>query len=196
MPGRGNFIANVAITVSLLFGSCKPSSMSPAAWIKWAEKKENGLKQTMEINGIRYMVMYKPVQYLQAKALMSGITAKTDTTLLEFNIRMEPVDGKTNVLAVGTESKDQAMARVEYYNAEIGNDIKLVIGKDTLYPGNLIYERYYNISPAQTIIVGFDAGKKQKTEFKLIMNDRAIQTGNMLFVFDIDQLTGLPKLEL
>src|SRR5690606_10226785 len=112
-----------------------------------------------------------------------------------FVVLMEPVDGHTQFLTIGAQHKAEPFERINYYLNEISQDIRLVSGIDTLYPLNVVYERYYNVSPSQRLVLAFEADSiVMNTGMKLIIEDRAISTGKLAFNYSTKLLKSIPNL--
>ena len=107
---------------------------------------------------------------------------------------MEPSDNQTQFLTLGAIDKSEPFGRINYYLNGIQNDIKVLNGEDTLAVENLVYERLYNVSPAQLILFGFDV-KNIAKPIKIIIDDRAIGTGKMQFEFNEKTLQSIPQIK-
>lgn len=177
--------------------SCTKSDLAPAELIKWIENKENGLIKEETIDGAKYTISLHPSQYMKARAIIekdSFMLANYKDHNYSVVVKMEPSDNQTQFLILGAIDKSEPFGRINYYLNGIQNDIKVLNGEDTLAVENLVYERLYNVSPAQLILFGFDV-KNIAKPIKIIIDDRAIGTGKMQFEFNEKTLQSIPQIK-
>lgn len=182
----------------IILNGCKHDKLAPAQYLGWVDDPDNGLVKTEIVGKVKYTVAYRPWSYLLARNLQSQDSFALKSAQVKnhcFIVKMEPVDGKTPVLTIDAMNKSEPFMRINYYLSEAPRDIKLLEGTDTLYNQSYVYERFYNISPAQTLVVGFaQNGKLGDQDLDFIMEDRALNTGKMTFHFDKTTLKNIPEL--
>jgi hypothetical protein len=112
-----------------------------------------------------------------------------------FILKMEPSDGLTPVLTIGAKEKQEPFERINYYLSEAQNYFNLLEGGDTLKCINYVYERYYNLSPFQIMVIGFDQ-KKQigLSDLTFVMEDKIFNTGKIKYNFNVNTLNNIPGL--
>lgn len=187
--------------VLLLINACKTESMEPRALIDWVHNRDNGLIKEELIGEAKYTVMYMPPQYLLAKSLINkdsfSINYNSDCNHC-FVIKMEPVDGNSQFLTLGAKEKNEPYERINYYMNDIAKDIKILVGNDTVNIDNIVLERYYNVSPAQNLVLAFRYNQTEMKDknIRLTLNDRAIQTGRMNFEYSSSRINDIPKLKI
>jgi hypothetical protein len=179
--------------------ACKTESLEPSALINWVHNRDNGLIKEEVIGEAKYTVMYIPPQYLLAKSLINN-----DSFAIKLNsesnhcfvIKMEPLDGNSQFLTLGAMERSEPYERINYYMNDIAQDISILVGNDTVNIDNLVLERYYNVSPAQNLVVAFrtDRTDLKGKDIRLTLNDRAIHTGLMNFEFSSSLIKGIPNL--
>lgn len=185
------------VLFGMLIIGCTKSNLSPKEMIKWIENKENGLIKEETIDGAKYTVSLHPSQYMKARAIIendSFMLANCNDQNCSVVVKMEPTDKHTQFLTLGATNKQEPFGRINYYLNGIQNDIKVVNGEDTLKVENLVYERLYNVSPSQLILFGFKA-KDINQPIKVIIEDRAINTGKMQFEYSSKILSSIPKIK-
>lgn len=191
-----NKICIYMITITLVF-SCTEKSLRPNEYIKWIDNKENGLIQEEEYRNVRYIVSYKPTEYNLAKAILNqdSLLLKNQINNHTFIVKMEPIDGKTPVLLLEAQTKEEPFQRINYYFTEAPNYIKLIDGIDTISNNSYIYERLYNLTPNQSFVIGFEQ-KHQigNQDIVLSLEDKVFNTGIINFRFKERVLKNLPKL--
>lgn len=186
------------MVICIFIVSCSKKELTPSQFLLWLADKDNGLVKEEVVEGVRYIVSYKPSEYEIAKSIVdrdSNIKRKSGVNHHSFVIRMEPEDGKTQVLTINTRNKEEPYQRINYYLSQAQHDIKLIEGNDTMHAVACIYERYYNISPVQNLVIGF-SGKNKPHDNDLILQveDRAIGTGILRFRFRKEILNNIPNL--
>ncbi len=191
---------NLLYSACLLVLGCKQPNLSPEMYIRWINNVSNGLVKEEIVGNVKYTVAYRPADYQLATGLLgndSSLVAASKDDNFSFVIKMEPTDGKTQVLTINALNQQEPFERISYYLSDMQNDIQLIEGKDTLYADNFIYERYYNLSPAQNFLVGFTHKQlKEGNDLILVINDRALNTGRIHFRFDADILKKIPQLTM
>ena len=179
--------------------SCQTAVLEPEAYMRWVNDKSNGLIKEQTVGKVKYTVAYRPGNYQLATSIIDNdsFAMKKNTGKNHcFIIRMEPADGKTQVLTIDAQEKQEPFERINYYLSEAQNDIRLVEGADTLKPASYIYERYYNLSPAQSMVVGFSQkGSLGDKDLQFAIEDRVFSTGKIYFHFDADKLKNIPSLK-
>lgn len=187
---------SIVLFFMLIIG-CAKSNLSPKEMIKWIENKENGLIKEETIDGAKYTVSLHPSQYMKARAIIendSFMLANCNDQNCSVVVKMEPTDKHTQFLTLGAINNQEPFGRINYYLNGIQNDIKVLNGADTLKVENLIYERLYNVSPAQLILFGFKA-KDINQSIKVIIEDRAINSGKMQFEYSSKILSSIPNIK-
>jgi hypothetical protein len=184
--------------VILMLGACKPKQLSPEQYMGWVNDKDNGLVKTETIGKVKYTVVYRPNDYQLAKSLIDQDSFALKSSKARnhaFIIKMEPADGKTQVLTIDATEREEPFQRINYYLSEAQQYISLVEGNDTLAPNNYIYERYYNVSPSQNLVLGFSQNKGLGSQdLQLVVEDKIFKTGKIYFRFDASTLKDIPKL--
>ena len=177
---------------------CKQERLEPGQFMQWVDNYDHGLVKTEIVGKVKYTVAYRPWNYQLARSLASGDSFALESGQAKnhcFIVKMEPVDGKTPVLTIDAKQKEEPFMRISYYLDQAQRDMQLLEGSDTLKVQSYIYERLYNVSPNQTLVVGFSQqdslGSK---DIDFIMEDRALSTGKMTFHFSRETLKHIPQL--
>jgi hypothetical protein len=192
------YIVLTAVLLTAMPG-CQPQRLGPQQYMQWVSDIGNGLVKHETVGKVTYTVAYRPGDYQLAKAIADGdsfaMNKNKQTRNHCFIIRMDPVDGKTQVLTIDATEKQEPFMRINYYLSEMQQDIQLAEGQDTLSPDSYIYERYYNVSPSQNLVTGFiqntPLGDK---DLVLQIEDKALHTGKIYFHFDASTLKNIPQL--
>ncbi len=165
----------------------------------WVNDANNGLIKTETFGKVKYTIAYRPSDYNKAKALLENDSLSLKNSQIvhhSFIIKMEPVDGKTQVLTIDAAEKQEPFQRINYYLSEAQQYLQLIEGKDTLPTSNYIYERYYNLSPTQNMVVGFDQKHPLgSNELTFILEDKIFSTGKIAYNFSSTTLQNIPILK-
>lgn len=181
----------------------KDEKMVAVNYVEWVRNPVNGLVKTKIIDDLEYKVQYKPVSYIIS--LEEGTDAMTDSLLglkseeLEgnyyFDLTISLKDAQRELLKAGIESAADYDRRVDYLAFKMQNDIQLVDGKDTLPCVMYHFERAFDVSPACSILLGFEKRPVNLGESKtLLVYDRIFNKGLLKFTFKHNRLQTLPKL--
>lgn len=184
--------------LSVIVCGCKQEKLSPGKFMQWVDDYDHGLVKQEIVGKVKYTVAYRPWSYQLARRLASGDSFALKSSEARnhcFIVKMEPVDGRTPVLTIDAAQKEEPFMRINYYLEQAQQDIQLLEGADTLKVQSYIYERLYNVSPAQTLVIGFSQhdslGSK---DIDFIMEDKALSTGKMTFHFSKEILKHIPQL--
>lgn len=188
-------VSKILFLVIIAISSCNKIGLSKKDYLSWINNPDNGLIKREVISDAIYTLALRPNDYLKIYSDSMDQMNQDVKGNISFVLKMSPNDGRTQFLNIGNISDQEYYRRINYYLNEFQNDIKLINGSDTFSPLNIIYERYYNISPSQSLVFGFESIDIEK-EIKLIINDRAINTGDINFIYKEGILDEIPKLTL
>lgn len=152
--------------------------------IKYAEDVDNGLKKEMTIGNVHYKIQCKPADYIVAMEHLDSVEKQKRLEQLKgtvwFNISFS-IDGfGQSPLRYQISDLNEYTQRQDYYLNGAVKDIYLMYGKDTLYPNSYWFENNQNLTPYETMIVGFmlPAGVSVPQEdLKLSYYDRVFKNG-------------------
>ena len=198
MPIKDTVVNRILFMLIMLLTACGKSTLAPEAYVNWIDDKNNGCIKSETIGKIKYTVIYRPSDYSIAKGYLNK--RENYKTIVpgqhhSFVVKMEPLDGKTPVLTIDAKAKEEPFERINYYLNEAQYYIEMTEGKDTMPVNNYIYERYYNLSPDQSLVLGFDQKYKLgEKEITLIIEDKIFNTGKVAFNFSESTLNKIPQL--
>jgi len=192
--------------VLILLGMCDACkrTLKIADYVRYVNGKENGLLKKVEVDGFEYSVQYKPYDYIilmeNKGSMMSENTGKRKAELAGtawFNISIKRNDNTTTLLRYGLSSLDQYNTRLDYYLNKAQNDIWLLYGKDTIHPASYLFENNYNLTPQETMVVGFYLPKGDncpKEKMQLSYNDQVFKNGIIKVTYAEKILDNIPDL--
>jgi hypothetical protein len=170
----------------------------------WVSDKENNLTKNKTISDINYQLAYLPKEYMAYTELKQekNLTQerfeevkKNYTGMTYFKFRIETKSGSGELLKYKLSSGQQYNERIDYMSFRMQEDIILVQGKDTLYPGMYHFERIYDIAPFATVMMAFDNKKfNPDGEFTIVFNDHLFHKGYIKYYYRTKQLIDLPNI--
>jgi hypothetical protein len=187
----------------LIFISCK-QHMQAAGYMNFVNNKENGLKKISAIDGWEFCMLYRPYDYImlmENKGKMEK--GKCDKRMSElqgtawFNISIKRADNSITPMRYGVSSIEEYNERLHYYLNEAVKDIRLVYDKDTLWPMSYLFENNYNLSPQETMVVGFSLPKGEhfpQKNMRLSFVDRIFKNGIINAEYSGRTLENIPTL--
>ncbi|MFA6152800.1 MAG: hypothetical protein WC716_15865 [Chitinophagaceae bacterium] len=194
-------IRGLLILLTLL--SCNsPGNLSPANYTAYLENPEHDFCRKVVVGNNEYTIQLAPAEYMVCKE-----TEQSDSSKRIMAARLKELDGtifflikigatKESRIQQGgkrtSEEQINANAKVSYYDQLAVKDISLENGEQMIYPSTYVFENNYDLSPFNTIVVGFDAVTTEN--LKLTFNDRYTGVPAIRASFSKEQLTKLPKL--
>lgn len=190
----------VFVLAMAILSACSKKELNPTEYMNWVRENSNVLSKVVEVGDVKYTAILRTPEYNIAKSYIEKDTMLRNNTqkgTIAIVLKMEPLDGKTQVLTIGANRKEEPFERINYYMNGVAEDIQLFEGNDTLRIASFLYERYYNLSPSQNLVSGFIC-KKQLGETDLVyeIDDQALKYGKIRFEFEKSLLGDLPKLKI
>ncbi len=188
-----------------------PKKLSAGEYVQWIENPKNQLKKAKEIGEYAYTVFYKPAEYISLREAVNkgeqeniqAISKRAEEikNFYQFNFDITSADGTTSVLRQNIASEAEFGARINYFVSHAQQDFKLVQGADTIPCISYHFERTYNITPKNTILLGFEKPKKEAKDnsqesIQLIFTNRLFNSGDIKFQFSEKTLNTIPRLTL
>ena len=171
------------ILICLLSVSCTKKKVSGLDYIRYIENEDNGLKVSRNIDGIKYSVMYKPVDFVLLKENRNDNLKEKREDLIGmqyYTLSYSLITNDKDILKAKLNSKDEYFERVNYFSFGLQNDVFLVDGKDTLKCKLFNYVRSYGLSPRADFIMAFETKTKKTIEDKRIVIEDKIYGGGII----------------
>ncbi|MDI9320440.1 MAG: hypothetical protein QM530_08220 [Phycisphaerales bacterium] len=191
----------------LLFAllACNQSkTLVPERYVQFLENAENkfvskqvfGFKEySIQLANPEYMVC-KEVENIDSVSLLTKRIKELKGHIF-FLIKIGTTEKSRKEQGGNRVSEQQLNVNdmVAYYDQQAIVDIKLLFGTKELSPVTYVFENNYDLSPYNTIVVGFEIGE-QYENMKLNFNDRYTNTPAIRASFSKEQMTTLPKLKI
>lgn len=194
------------ILFALIFSCCVSCkhSMKAADYVSYVSSKENGLRKISQIDGWEFSMQYRPYDYImlmENKGDWSHYDLKKRQSDLKgtawFSIAIKRADNSITPLRYGIASIDEYNSRLNYFLNEAVKDIKLLYNEDTLHPVSYLFENNYNLTPQETMIVGFYLPKGEnypEKTMQLSFTDRVFKNGIIKAEYSDKALNSIPNL--
>lgn len=198
-------VAYLSITLLLLSAAGCKTLLPPSQYVKWIESADHGLKQEHEVNGVQFDLQYKPADYIIAcengkHELPETFHASRKEKLGElFYFSLALKSGTQDLLMHNLNNEQEYYQRVNYYSLDFQQDIKMVVGTDTLPCLMYQFENTYGVAPYIKMSLAF-SGKKRpdisQKDFTILVNDRVFGGGWLRFPFAHQDLNAIPEIKL
>ena len=198
MVKYSSYLAGIAV---MLFTACSPRSLDPKAYSEWVKDGDNGLRVSKEIMDYRYELQHRPAELVVLQELNGNVTDKSAFTnrvkemedLQYYNLHLFGPNGKA---VISQSAGEQYFQRLEYYTSIAQQDISLTQDGDTLPCVLYHFERYYDLSPYNTLVLGFPKSENPSAERTLVFNDRALSMGPVKFNISASDFNNIPSLQI
>lgn len=202
----------IMLTLAALFTGCNQGIIdSEKSLFAWMNDEDNGLVITKYVNGIKLTAKYLPPPYLAYKEWVDA-----DKENLRYQDVLEGYENnRTFLLTIGPDDREVAGGDVMFYNVlnerdykqrvkdlnfDIGKYISLNVKNHQLAPKLHTLENTYGLGNHRNIYLVFADDKingslltEEKLDLKFI--DGIFQTGISHFVFEKQDLDGLPEIK-
>lgn len=176
--------------------------LSPSLYLDWVNDRGNGLCRSKEVSQVLYNLKFKPFEYIICQELgKENITSKEFkenyselTGMTYFNFQIQVTDQSNEFLKYAPTNRMSYQERVMYCSFQMQNDIKLVVGLDSLPCSMYHFERTYGITPYGNFIIGFQE-LPIAPEYTFVFSDNLFANGIIKFSFKRELLTNVPKLK-
>jgi hypothetical protein len=194
------FVLSFPILISC---SSRKSIVSKEELISYINKKENGLKQEQEVNGIKVSLTYQPGSLLVARELedgqgkdadlVKGLESKYDSNYYFF-LKFSR-DNKEAIRQLGSFGRYSDMVQVLAF--QMHNFINLTTPqRDTLALGDYLFDQTYGMSDGNTLLLSFSKEKVLKSSaLEINIGECGFGTGSMKFILDKKDIENMPKLD-
>ena len=187
--------------------SCR-KKLDPVGFVRYVSNPESGLKRDIQIDGWQYSMQYRPYDFIfLLENSDKGIAGLKNIDEFEkrmagtvwFSISFKRIDHSITPLKYGITNNDEYNSRLNYFLNLASKDIQLAYGRDTLPPCSYLFENNYNLTPQETMIVGFCLPTKNEIpdrDMQLAFNDRELRNGIIKASFHKRDLENIPSLEI
>ncbi len=184
--------------------SCRKELKAPE-YVKYLQDERYGFRKVVKIEGWEYAFQYKPaemIMLIESKGVKNDSIKNKRMKELEgtawFNISFRLSSGKVSSMRYNLSSIEDYDKRYDYFLNHAKKHIRLVYGgTDTLFPMSYLFENNYNLTPQETMIVGFRLPGEMRTpeqNMQLIYEDEIFGNGIIKALFKKSDLKRIPEL--
>lgn len=193
-----------SICCLLLLEACA-GTLNRREYISYVKNEENGLLKKIMVGNFIYRVQYQPIDYLAL--LESGELAQRNQIKKRreelagtawFSISLQVNGAAESPLRYNLTDDNEYNERLSYFLHLAQYQIKLIYGVDTLRPSAYLFENNYNLTPMETMVVGFtfpDAQQLIEKDLTICYNDELFKNGIIKLKYPKQLLNTLPILE-
>lgn len=188
------------VAISLLTLSGCRRSADRLSYAKFVRDEKNGLSRTLSIDGWQYIVQYRPAELIMLQEGMSGQDSRRKDGLrgvASFTIKIKRADNSASPLRYNLATREEYDQRLDYFLNAAAKNIRLLYGNDTLYPAAYHFETNYNLTPEETMLVGFLLPAKDeapKRDMQLSYNDELFKNGIIKVTIKKEDVDNIPNL--
>jgi hypothetical protein len=178
--------------------------LMPIDYVKWVKEEKNGISKSKTIDDVKYILQYKPHDYLACMEFKSDTVRKNELVKKEeefkgmvyFDFKIHIPDGYTEFLKYGISSASEYQQRVNYCAFNMQYEISIIQNADTIPCTMYLFERAYDVMPEGTFLLGFDERAiDANKEMTFLFNDKLFRKGYVKFTFEPKTLINIPKLK-
>ncbi len=197
--GKNSYVF-FAILITLF--SCQKKEFDSLEGLNsYVAEEENGLKYSKTVNGINYVLQYRPTDVLVHQELSAEKGQSIEKLRgkykdqLYFNLSMS-MNNKELLSNVGDRQKFADLVNELLFNMD--ERVYLVgSSKDTIPLIDFVYPRMYGMYPSTTILLVYPREKinVKETYLNLIVEDIGFNTGEVKFKVSANALINEPEIK-
>ncbi len=190
-----NYILYLLLAFSMM--ACSPSQLDKMEYVKYVEDEDNGLKVKKVIEDMTFEFQYKPIPYLllQTRSTM----AEKELQGFEYYTLTVYQNSGTDILGFGDNEGELYNSKMAYLLNDMKNDIKLIVGTDTISCDDFHLERGMESSSKARFIFSFPTKFSSNQESKnldrqISLNDKLFGTGKLNVRISSESINNIPEL--
>ncbi|PKP22873.1 MAG: hypothetical protein CVU05_01940 [Bacteroidetes bacterium HGW-Bacteroidetes-21] len=202
---KNSFYIFVFEAIFLLGCNGSKDELLPDEYLPFYLEQSDIIENKKMIDDIYIKAMYLSPEYM---ALKNNEHSKADEIMDElkernnyyyFNLEIGYNEDKNDILQKDIANQEEFFQRVEYLSFKVQNDLRLIVGAETLPCIMAQYERTFGLNKAISIVCMYEKSKNQKEncpDIKLEYYDNFFKSGIVYLAFDGESLCNLPTLKL
>lgn len=190
----GIFIIWLSIS-AIVLPSCRAPITDRNELVSYINDEANGLKQSRHLSDLNIAMTYMPWQMFKAGSSAS-VTKKSEMLQLQnklFFVLNLSAHGKEYLRQLPYD-KYSEMVQVLSFRMNGFTELIPDDGKP-IEPQSVLYQQTYGLSKADNILITFDQGNLlQQKEITIRIGEFGLNTGNLNFKFNINDINKIPKI--
>ncbi len=192
---------SIGLILFLVMSSCK-KQLDTASYMSYIQNPENGLRKKVALGQMTYTFQYKPSAYIGIQEQLGGKVFDERLKGLKgtvwFNISFVAGDGSSSPLRFKATAEEYE-ARYNYFLTMASKDIKVLYGeKDTLQQLAYLFENNYNLTPHETMVIGYrlpEGVDSPEKEIQISYYDQVFKNGIVKVKYSASTLKNIPELK-
>lgn len=191
---------NALLAVCLLAGCGNGDALKDP--VAYAENMDHGLRKQVNRGALQYVLQYKTPAYILDMERAGGLEPDSGRLaalkgMIWFNVSFSVPGFPQSPLRYQVSDVGMYNDRLNYYLNEAGRDMRLLYGKDTLYPASYWFEHGQNLAAHETIVVGFrlpDGEEEPERDIQFSFYDRVFKNGIIKMQIRATDLEHIPSI--
>jgi hypothetical protein len=164
---------------------------------------DNKLCSTIEKNGFQIQAIYRPKDLVLAQQIRTGNKNQSQVDSIReqisqyeyFSLKLSKNGRELPSEFVNDPAKFNSI--IDYMSFEIGNDLRLIAGQDTIHTEDFIHTRTFGVSTASEVLAAFKYRIPDESSIvALLFDDPLFKTGLSEFRFSTNSIQSIPPLDL
>ncbi len=169
-------------------------------YVTWVNDTTHGFIQRKSLNGINYMVQYKPelIRALERYALGTAINNNMIASMINDTAKQKmayfyvKITGKEDVLSNGFNTEKSV---TEYFGYHAEKDFMLIQQADTLYPVLYHFENTYPQFPYLSVLLAFELPEDNSNSQYQTVVFNGDNKGSVKMQFNKQQIFNQPEFD-
>lgn len=202
LPKGGGLQRRFTLLFIFVYISCNPNALSPDDFLRWMAEHRAELTDSQQQDYITSTLTYLPSDWLAVNEISNQYPQQIAAAQKEYEglelyrLRVAATSGQGDVLQLQAASTDEYYHRVEYFSFGLQNDLRLLVGPDTLPCRLFHFERNYGAAPYMDFMLGFDQKEGNNFDRTLIYDDRVYSGSTIQLTIPFKNINSIPNLQL
>ncbi|HEY3405549.1 MAG TPA: hypothetical protein VGK59_19335 [Ohtaekwangia sp.] len=190
------------LLILLAFSACKPAVLSPEALTAFVADEKNGLKKSVEVEGVKIEVAYRPTDLwiyqeieddIVSPGRIDSLRSKYDRYLY-FVVSLSKNNKEALHQVEGGFGQYSDLVQTLSFRMPEYTTLTTAV-QDTIHMGDFTLNRTYGLSTATELLFVFNREKAVDSEWvQLNLNEFGLGVGNQRFRFATEDLKNVPAL--
>jgi hypothetical protein len=201
-------VSNVALRMRLIFisvlslYSCNNKTFdNEEDLMVYLEDQSNGYIQHKTVNGVDFLLMYRPTDLLVSQDLENENVSNNKLSELKnkyskyMYLNLSMSKNNQELLSAATKNRNEFGTMVNRLAFDMNDKVHLYTqNKDTLKMLDFIYPRMYGMSKSTTLMFVYSREKLKQGFLNFTIEDIGLYTGEVKFKIDIEKIIEEPRL--
>lgn len=193
---------SIYLLVLLWLVACQSKELDPKTYMAWFGQHRTEHTVSAQQGDIIASVAYLPADWLAVNEAGTDHPAEIATARKEYEgleyyrLRVALQSGQGDVLQYAATSTEEYYQRVEYFSFAMQQDLRLLVGPDTLPCKLFHFERNYGAAPYMDFMLGFEERPGSAFDRAFIYDDIVYTKSPIQLTIPFQNIQRIPKLKL